>query len=112
MSLALPTRSENFGIAVAESLAAGIPVVVSRNTPWGVIEEVGAGHWLDLDAGVFAEHIVALLKDPARAREMGDRGRRLIETSYSWLGIAGKTLDCYQSILRARSRQKRDILVR
>jgi glycosyltransferase involved in cell wall biosynthesis len=30
----LPTRSENFGIVVAEALAAGVPVITTKGAPW------------------------------------------------------------------------------
>lgn len=30
----LPTRNENFGIAVAESLACGVPVITTKGAPW------------------------------------------------------------------------------
>ena len=39
----LPTRSENFGHVIFESLSAGCPVVISDQTPWSQVEERGAG---------------------------------------------------------------------
>jgi glycosyltransferase involved in cell wall biosynthesis len=41
----LPTWGENFGHAILEALAAGTPVIVGNDTPWGLIETRGAG-WL------------------------------------------------------------------
>ena len=43
----LPTLGENFGHVVLESLAAGTPVIVGRDTPWQQIETVGAGWMCD-----------------------------------------------------------------
>jgi glycosyltransferase involved in cell wall biosynthesis len=39
----LPTLGENFGHAIFESLAAGVPVLISDQTPWRDIEARGAG---------------------------------------------------------------------
>ncbi len=41
----LPTFGENFGHVILESLAAGTPVIIGRNTPWHFVETSGAG-WL------------------------------------------------------------------
>lgn len=45
----LPTRGENYGHAIAESLAAGTPVLISDKTPWRNLQEDGVGWDLPLD---------------------------------------------------------------
>ena len=41
----MPTRGENFGHVIAESLSAGTPVLLSDRTPWTRLESAGAG-WI------------------------------------------------------------------
>jgi len=48
----LPTYSENFGMTVAESLAAGTPVIVTKGAPWPEIEDRNAGWWIDIGVGL------------------------------------------------------------
>lgn len=43
-----PTRGENFGHVIAESLGAGTPVLLSDKTPWRGLAEKGIGHDLPL----------------------------------------------------------------
>lgn len=38
-----PTLSENYGHVIAESLGAGVPVLISDQTPWSDVNEYGAG---------------------------------------------------------------------
>ncbi|MCA9619576.1 MAG: glycosyltransferase [Myxococcales bacterium] len=45
----LPTRSENFGHAIAEALGAGLPVLISDGTPWRNLEREGVGWDLPID---------------------------------------------------------------
>lgn len=45
----LPTLSENFGHAIAESLLAGTPVIISDQTPWTDINGTGAGRAIPLN---------------------------------------------------------------
>jgi glycosyltransferase involved in cell wall biosynthesis len=50
----LPTRSENFGHAIQEALAAGVPALISDQTPWRGLKQAGAGWDLPLDEAAFA----------------------------------------------------------
>jgi glycosyltransferase involved in cell wall biosynthesis len=45
----LPTKGENFGHVIYESLSAGTPPLISDQTPWRDFEEKGVGWVLSLD---------------------------------------------------------------
>ena len=47
--LFLPTKGENFGHAIFEALACGVPVLISDQTPWQNLERQGAGWSLPLE---------------------------------------------------------------
>jgi len=56
--LVLPTKGENFGHAIFESLILGKPVLISDQTPWKNLEPMKAGWELPLDSPkVFSEKI-------------------------------------------------------
>lgn len=85
----LPSHSENFGMVVAEALSAGIPVVASMGTPWKGLIEHGCGWWLGRDVESWAEALVSAATMPERdLREMGDRGRRWMDSEFSWSHVA------------------------
>ncbi|MGC8493808.1 MAG: glycosyltransferase [Syntrophobacteraceae bacterium] len=84
----LPSLSENFGNAVAESLAAGTPAIVSKGAPWGGLEEHHAGWWIE----VGLDPLVGCLEDAlSRSREeligKGQSGRDWMIRDYSWAKI-------------------------
>jgi glycosyltransferase involved in cell wall biosynthesis len=54
----LPTRGENYGHVIHEALSAGLPVLISDQTPWQDLEERGVGWALALeDENEFAKQI-------------------------------------------------------
>jgi glycosyltransferase involved in cell wall biosynthesis len=75
---ALPTYEEPFGLVFLEAMAMATPVVAVASGGVPEVVEHGKTGLLapPADSEQFARHIITLLDDPARAREMGDNGRR------------------------------------
>src|SRR6266545_449482 len=65
----LCSDSESFGMTVVESLAAGVPAVVTRTCPWPEIETRGCGFWVEQNAQAIAAALRTLADDPLRRRQ-------------------------------------------
>ena len=99
----LPSYSENFGIAVAEAMACGLPVVISDAVNiWPEVESAAAGLVGPCDIDITARNIMQILDNPARASEMGANGIRLVRDRYSWDGIAPTLEKAYEDVLAGR----------
>lgn len=93
----LPTHSENFGMAVAEALAAGCPVVTTKGAPWSGLRDHGAGWWTDIDAVSLQTALAEAMSLPAgELSAMGARGRAWMERDFSWQRVAGQMLETYR----------------
>jgi glycosyltransferase involved in cell wall biosynthesis len=80
--------SESFGLSVVESLATGVPVVVTRTCPWSEIETRGCGFWVEQTAKAMAAALGVLADDPALRARMGVQAAALARDRYSWDAIA------------------------
>lgn len=96
----LPTHSENFGITVAEALAAGTPVIVSKGAPWAGLRREQCGWWIDygVDALVAALRL-GMSRSEDELAAAGSNGRAWMAREFSWPIIAQRTLGMYEWIL-------------
>src|SRR5581483_5012117 len=91
---------ENFGLAAAEALACGVPVVVSDRV--GLAEEIqdaGAGWVTPLDPLAFRSALRQAMADAEERAHRGARARELARTRYSWATVAEELLTLYRSVV-------------
>jgi len=103
--LLMTSESENFGMAAAEAMAAGLPVVISNKVGLArFVEQASAGRSVELDADSIAEGLNLLLDEPEQLVEMGQRGRRLALNTFDQDAVAQRTLECFSEILTSSNR--------
>jgi len=93
----LPTLNENFGLTVAEALAAGTPVISTKGAPWSRLESEDCGWWID--HGVEPLAVVldrAMSMSRTSLKRMGDKGRAWMAREFSWDRAASDMLDVYR----------------
>jgi glycosyltransferase involved in cell wall biosynthesis len=96
-------RLEGFGLAAAEAMAMGLPVIVA-DVPGvrEIIEDRREGLLTEpLIASDVARKIRMLLDDPALARQMGAAGRRRAEAHYGLGIVAGRLIRLYEALVAA-----------
>jgi len=96
----LPSVQESFGIVFLEAMAAGLPVVACRAAAIPEVVEDGVTGLLapPRDPASLAGALEALAADPARARTMGEAGRRAV-TAYVPERVAARFLEAVTSSL-------------
>lgn len=95
----LPTHSENFGLAIAESLASGTPVITTVGTPWSDLNGSEAGAWIEIGTEPLVETLRRFLSlSEDELETMGRNGRKLIETKYSAHVMAEQMMEVYKSV--------------
>jgi glycosyltransferase involved in cell wall biosynthesis len=92
----LPTLNENFAMTVAESLAAGTPVISTKGAPWAGLEVERCGWWIDHGIEPLAAALSgAMVMKWAELRAMGARGQAWVARDFGWDAIASKMAGVY-----------------
>lgn len=93
----MPSFTENFGLAIAEALAHGVPVIAGQGTPWSGLTDHDAGLWVPNDPESLAAAIAAMRGRPLV--EMGARGRAWMERDFGWGRVAADMLALYARLV-------------
>jgi glycosyltransferase involved in cell wall biosynthesis len=93
----LPSYSEGFSMAILEALACRIPVVITTACHFPELDATGGGIVVEPTAEDVTMGLRDLLaRTPADRAELGLRGRRLVERSYTWEQQAQRLSNVYR----------------
>ncbi len=92
----LPSYSENFGNVYIESLAAGTPIVASKNTPWQEVEIANCGKWVENSVDKTADAMISILKED---REKMKINAKKLAQRYDWKNIAVEFKELFKEML-------------
>ncbi|MBF2066603.1 MAG: glycosyltransferase [Calothrix sp. C42_A2020_038] len=97
---ALPSFSENFGVAIAEAMVVGLPVVITPGIQISPdVANAEAGLVVDGELEPVAQALAKLLKSPNLRRQLGENGKKLVQQQYSWEVIARNLASVYSAIV-------------
>lgn len=97
----LPSYSENFGVAVIEAMACGVPVVVSDKV--GICKEVQehkAGLIVKTEVKSIYQGLKKMLEDEQLRRELSENGRDMVKKYYDIEVVANKVIEMYEEVLK------------
>jgi len=93
-SFVLPSYSEGFSVATLEAMAAGKPVIISRQCYFPEVAREGCGWVIEPCEKDLADALLNCLSMGKRElSEMGERGQGLVRSRYSWDRIGKQMAD-------------------
>lgn len=100
-----PSLSESFGLAIIQAMSLGLPIVATNTG--GIPEVVTAGK-----SGILvevakplalAQAIIEILRDPKRAKHMGELGREEVKIKFNLPDMIKETEQIYEAVASKRS---------
>jgi glycosyltransferase involved in cell wall biosynthesis len=97
----LPSFSENFGVAAAEALAAGVPTVITEDVAIAeYVRQPNAALIVQATVDAVRNGIAELLTSPEKRREISLNGRRVAALRFSPDAVSTAIIQLYHQVLR------------
>lgn len=98
--LLAPSVKESFGMAVAEALAAGTPVICTEGVgAASIVRRIDPGLVTTRTVEALASSLGKLLECPLRRARTGREARDIMTAEFTWTGIARQMLDLYVRVV-------------
>lgn len=98
--IANPSDFENLGMVILEGLVRGIPSIATTGSPWENLIKHQCGWWVPATQDAISNAVLeALLISDDALKEMGNRGKSLVEEEYSVTYVAQQMKTLYEWIL-------------
>lgn len=96
----LPSLSEGSPMVILDSLAAGVPVITTKASSWNDLNEFKCGWWTEIDLDAVAKALrEATSMSSEDLHQMGEHGRNLVLSKYTWSRLSKKTILLYNWLL-------------
>lgn len=101
--LTLVSDNENYGLVLIEGAWWGVPMVISKEVYIApILQKAGAALVVDRDAVSVEGALTLLLGDDELRRRMGNDGRKLARTVFSWTAVATKHAQLREELVTDR----------
>ena len=96
-----PSRYEPFGIVALESMKAGKPTIVSNTGGLkGIVQHLKTGLlMIPGNTDSLIEQIMCILNDCHLAKELGENGKKMVDSLFSWNRIAEETKRVFEEVI-------------
>ncbi len=96
----LPSFQENFGVAVLEAIAAGVPVAIAPEVQLAAfVRQHRLGRVAATDPETLAHSVISILNEPSLATHCQAKGPHLVQNTFSPGAIGRQLLSMYETVL-------------
>ena len=96
----LPSYSEGLSVSTLEAMGMGLPVIITEQCNLPEVQHSGAGWEIRSELSRLTSALRDCLSNlPAQNREIGHRGRKLVQARYTWSAVGAQMADLYRWVL-------------